>query len=121
MTGQGLVWAAVPRCCTDLPLTRSIHSLWPTAEMLVSAGFLVVLVLLDVPDFRPVLARGWHAVCWGALHLRRSSGFSITRGEGCGAGIAMVPVDRGAVACDACPSTAACGQRAEAGTGTRDV
>jgi hypothetical protein len=28
--------------------------------MLVGTGFVVVLVLVDVPGFRPVLARGWH-------------------------------------------------------------
>jgi hypothetical protein len=28
--------------------------------MLVRTGFVVVLVLVNVPGFRPILARGWH-------------------------------------------------------------
>jgi hypothetical protein len=32
-----------------------------TAAFLVSAGFLVVWLPFGVRDFRPVLARGWHA------------------------------------------------------------
>jgi len=31
-----------------------------TAAMLVRAGFVVVLVPVNVPGFRPLLARGWH-------------------------------------------------------------
>jgi hypothetical protein len=31
--------------------------------MLASTGFIVVRVLVNVSGFRPVLARGWHAVC----------------------------------------------------------
>jgi hypothetical protein len=31
-----------------------------TAATLVRTGFVVVLVLVNVPGFRPVLARGWH-------------------------------------------------------------
>jgi hypothetical protein len=31
-----------------------------TVAILFRTGFVVVLVLVDVPGFRPVLARGWH-------------------------------------------------------------
>jgi hypothetical protein len=31
-----------------------------TAAILVRTGFVVVLVPVNVPGFRPVLARGWH-------------------------------------------------------------
>ena len=44
----------------DLPLRRSFRALRPTAVILLSAGFLVVWPPLDVPGFRPVLARDWH-------------------------------------------------------------
>ncbi len=32
--------------------------------MLVRAGFVVVLLPVDVSGFRPVLARGWHDQLW---------------------------------------------------------
>ena len=44
----------------DLLLTMSISGRGSTAAMLVRAGFVVVLVLVNVSGFRPVLARGWH-------------------------------------------------------------
>lgn len=44
----------------ELPLRRSSHGLRSTAAFLVSAGFLVVWLPLDVHGFRLVLARGWH-------------------------------------------------------------
>ena len=44
----------------DLPLRRSFHAAKRTAVMLLSVGFLVVLVPLDAGGFRSVLARGWH-------------------------------------------------------------
>ena len=44
----------------DLLLTMSIPGRNSTAAMLVKTGFVVVLVLVNVPGFRPVLARGWH-------------------------------------------------------------
>jgi|SRR6516164_6054283 len=54
-------------CCTpllyDRPLTRSSQVLRPTAAILLSAGFLVVLLPFDAFGFRPVLARGWHGAC----------------------------------------------------------
>jgi hypothetical protein len=42
--------------------------LWPTAAILVSAGFLVVWLQLDVRGFRTVLARRWH----GQHFIRRT-------------------------------------------------
>jgi hypothetical protein len=49
-------------CCTkllyDLLLRRSFRVLRSTAAFLVTAGFLVVWLLLDVRGFRPILARG---------------------------------------------------------------
>jgi hypothetical protein len=47
-----------PSC--DRLLTRSFRVQRATAAFLIDASFLVVLVPLDVGDFRPVLARGWH-------------------------------------------------------------
>jgi len=44
----------------DLLLTMSIPGRDSTAAMLVRAGFVVVLVLVNVSGFRLVLARGWH-------------------------------------------------------------
>src|SRR5215470_5501911 len=44
----------------DLLLTMSIPGRNSTAAMLASAGFVVVLVLVNVSGFRLVLARGWH-------------------------------------------------------------
>jgi hypothetical protein len=44
----------------DRFLTMSIPGRISTAAMLVRAGFVVVLVLVNVSGFRPVLARGWH-------------------------------------------------------------
>jgi hypothetical protein len=61
-------WAIVTQLVTrlrllspDQLLTRSSHVLDSTAAFLVSAGFLVVWLPFGVRDFRPVLARGWHA------------------------------------------------------------
>jgi hypothetical protein len=55
----------------DPLLTISIPGRNSTAATLVKAGFVVVLVPLNVSGFRPVLARGWHGVrrygpgpCW---------------------------------------------------------
>jgi hypothetical protein len=44
----------------DQPLTRSFRLARPTAAMLLGAGSLVALVLLDVRGFRLVLACNWH-------------------------------------------------------------
>src|SRR5262249_40656332 len=44
----------------DLLITMSIPGRDSTAAMLVRAGFVVVLVLVNVSGFRLVLARGWH-------------------------------------------------------------
>jgi hypothetical protein len=44
----------------DLPLFRSFHGRRPPAVPLVGVGLLAVWILLDVPGFRLVLARGWH-------------------------------------------------------------
>jgi hypothetical protein len=38
----------------------SIPGRYSTVAMLVRAGFVVVLVPVNVSGFRPVLARGWH-------------------------------------------------------------
>jgi len=46
------------RSCWDLLLTMSIPGRNSTAATLVSTGFVVVLVLVNVSGFRPVLARG---------------------------------------------------------------
>jgi hypothetical protein len=45
----------------DLPLRRSFRVLRPTAARVISAGFLVVLVPLDVRGFHPDRARAGHA------------------------------------------------------------
>src|SRR5215831_12995992 len=45
----------------DLPLRRSFRVLRSTAVLEIRAGFLVVLVPLDVCGFHLVLAREWHA------------------------------------------------------------
>ena len=44
----------------DLLLTMSIPGRNSTAAILVRTGFVVVLVPVNVPGFRPVLARTWH-------------------------------------------------------------
>jgi hypothetical protein len=44
----------------DLLLTMSIPGRNSTAATLVRAGFVVVLVPVNVSGLRPVLARGWH-------------------------------------------------------------
>jgi hypothetical protein len=56
----------------DLPLTRSFHLLGSTAALLVSAGFLIVWLRLDVCGFRPVLARGRHGTGPRRSGARRS-------------------------------------------------
>lgn len=52
-------WAHVSDAA-DLPLTRSFHAGRQAAAFLLRAGLLVVWLQLNVPGFRPVLARGWH-------------------------------------------------------------
>jgi hypothetical protein len=42
-----------------------------TAAMLVRAGFVVVLVPVNVSGFRPVLARGWHGAGCFLIAMRR--------------------------------------------------
>ena len=44
----------------DLLLTMSIPGRNSTAAMLARAGFVAVLMLVNVSGFRLVLARGWH-------------------------------------------------------------
>jgi hypothetical protein len=50
---------------TDLPLRRSFRVLRPTAALVIRAGFLVVLVPLDVRGFHLVRARSGHG--WTTL------------------------------------------------------
>src|SRR5262249_29377524 len=45
-----------------------------TAAMLVRAGFVVVLVLVNVSGFRSILARGWHDQLTGKWVSYRASG-----------------------------------------------
>src|SRR5215475_14857610 len=54
-----------------LLLTMSIPGRESTAAMLVSAGFAVVLVLVNVPGFCSVLAHGWHEDRLGAEERTR--------------------------------------------------
>jgi len=44
----------------DPLLRRSFHAAGQPASSLVRAGWLMLWLQLNVPSFRPVLARGWH-------------------------------------------------------------
>jgi len=55
-----IVTHLVTRPWPDLLLTMSIPGRNSTAAMLARAGFVAVLVLVNVSGFRLVLARGWH-------------------------------------------------------------
>ena len=57
----------------DLFLTMSIPGRNSTAASLVRAGFVVVLVLVNVSGFRSVLARSWHGVRAAARARARRS------------------------------------------------
>lgn len=59
---------------TDRPLTGSLRPSRPTAVYLVLAGFLVAEVLLNVPQFRSVLARERHVGSGTRQPSRRSAG-----------------------------------------------
>lgn len=57
----------MPRCVPswarighDQALTGSFCGQWSPNAFLVTAGLLGIWLVLDVCDFRPVLARGWH-------------------------------------------------------------
>jgi hypothetical protein len=67
--GQNMNGAPTATRTLDLPLRRSSHVLRSTAALLMSAGFRVVWLPLEVRRFRPVLARLWHGS--GGQHLIR--------------------------------------------------
>jgi len=68
---SGARWSEAPlrNRTVDLLLTMSIPGRNSTAAMLVRTGFVIILVPVNVPGFRPVLARVWHDVF--VLNYRR--------------------------------------------------
>ena len=72
--------AELPRW--DLILAMSIPGQNSTAAMLVKAGFVAVLTLVNVSGFRSVLARGWHGVRRYGAGCVLVGGVGFTDGRG---------------------------------------